>query len=328
MLITYVLRRILAIIPTLLIISILVFLVIDLPPGDILSVRQAQLLEERNPMARSELLRLELRYGLNRPLIVRYWLWISNFVRGDMGESMIYNLPVTRLIGQRIALTSFLSLMTMIFTLALAVPIGVYSAVRQYSIFDRIFTVVGFLGLATPNFLLALILILVGFQFFGQIPGGLFSPEYVDASWSIGKVLNLLSRMWIPVIVIGTAGIAGTVRVMRGNLLDVMGQQYITTARAKGLKERTVVTKYGVKVAINPIISRIGLSLPQIIGGEVIVAIVLGLQTAGPLLYNAILAQDMHLAGSFLMLLSILLVLSNLLADVVLACVDPRIKFQ
>ena len=326
--VTYLIRRVVGMIPTLIIISMLVFFIIELPPGDFLTLRMSQMLIERSQIEESEILRLEARYGLGRPIYVRYWLWISKFVRGDMGESLAFNLPVAHLIGQRIMLTSILSLSTMIFTMVLAVPIGIFSAVRQYSIFDQIFTFLGFLGLATPNFLLALILILVGFLFFGQIPGGLFSPEYMDAPWSIGKMLNLFSRMWVPIIVIGTAGIAGTVRVMRGNLLDVLGQQYITTARAKGLKERVVTYKYGVRVAVNPLISGIGMSFPGIIGGEIIVAIVMGLPTAGPLLYVALMQQDMYLAGSFLLLLSCLLVLGNLVADIMLAWVDPRIKYQ
>ena len=327
----YVLRRLLTAIPTLLLISVLVFVLIDLMPGSYVEIFIASQLEASGmeELPRGQLERLEKRYGLNRPVFVRYWKWFSNFVRGEMGRSWAYDFkPVSELIGERLLLTVIVSLCTILFSFLVAFPVGIYSAVRQYTLADNLFTFVSFIGLAIPNFLLALVFIVIGYFAFDQIPGGLFSPHYRFEPMSIGKFLDLLAHLWIPVVVLGTAGMAGTMRVLRGNMLDQMTQPYVDTARSKGLTETRILVKYPLRIAINPFITGLGLSLPGIVGGELIVSIVLNLPTAGPLLYDAVINHDPYLAGAMVMLLSALLVTGNLLADLTLASVDPRIRFE
>ncbi|NPV78827.1 MAG: ABC transporter permease [Firmicutes bacterium] len=325
---TYLLRRVLYSIPLLIMVSIIGFLVIQLPPGDFLTIRITELEARGDYSARLYIDQLKARYGLDKPIWLQYWIWISNFVRGDFGYSFRYERPVSELVGERIALTVTLSVVTMIFTWVIALAIGIYSATHQYSIGDRIFTFLGFIGLSIPGFLLALILMFVAVFYFDQSVGGLFSPKYVDAPWNLAKILDMLKHIWIPVIIIGMSGTAGLIRVMRGNLLDILGQQYILTARAKGLKERIVVFKHAVRVAINPLISMAGMSLPGIISGETLTSIVLNLPTTGPLFLTALQTQDMFLAGTFLMFLAMMLVLGNLLADFALAWADPRIRYD
>ena len=270
---------------------------------------------------------LKLRYGLDKPFVAQYFGWIWNFVRGDMGMSFEANKQVSQLIGDRLLLTFIISFTSLVFIFAVSIPIGIYSATHQYSAGDYTFTVVGFLGLATPNFLLALVLMYVAFAFFGESVGGLFSPEYIEASWSLGKVWDLLKHLWIPVIVVGTAGTAGRIRVMRANLLDELKKQYVITARAKGVKESRLLFKYPVRMAINPMISTVGWLLPQLISGATITSVVLSLPTTGPLLLRALRNQDMYLAGSFVLLLSTLTVFGTLISDLLLAWADPRIRF-
>ena len=236
--------------------------------------------------------------------------------------------PVAKLIGERIALTMVIAFSSLAFSYLVAFPIGIYSAVRQYTFGDHFFTALSFLGLSVPNFLIALLLMITGFFVFGQIPGGLFSPEYAEAPWSLAKVLDLMSRLWIPVFVLGTAGMAGTMRVLRGNLLDQLRRPYVETARAKGLRETVLVIKYPVRLALNPFITSLGLAFPGIVGGELIVSIVLNLPTTGPLLFDAVMNHDAFLAGAMVMLLSSVLVLGNLLADLALAAIDPRIRYD
>lgn len=249
-------------------------------------------------------------------------------LKGDFGISFEYNKPVRDLIGERLALSVLLSVFTMIFTWIVSIPIGVYSATHQYSFFDRFFTFLSFTGMATPGFLLALVLLVLVLFRFGVSLMGLFSPEYINAPWSIAKFIDLLKHIWLPVIIIGFSGTGGLIRIMRGNLLDILGQPYIFTARAKGLKESKVIWRYAVRIAINPLISIAGMSLPGIIGGEMLTSIVLNLPTTGPLFYRALQMQDMYLAGTFLMFITIFLVIGNLLADLCLAWLDPRIKYE
>ena len=315
-------------IPTIILISIISFVIIQLPPGDYLTTYAAQLSALDTPVSRDSLAYLRTRYGLDEPIYVQYWIWISGFVRGDFGESFEFNRPVSALVWERLGLTMIVAISTMIFTWVVAIPIGIYSAVRQYSFLDYVFTLIGFIGLSVPNFLLALVLLFISvFVFNVQSVGGLFSQQYIDAPWSWEKFVDLLQHLWVPVVVVGTAGTAGLIRIMRANLLDVLRQPYVQTARSKGLREQLVVNKHAVRNAINPLISIMGMQLPGILSGETITAIVLSLPTLGPLLYRSLLSQDMFLAGTILMFMAIALVIGNLIADILLAVVDPRIRY-
>jgi peptide/nickel transport system permease protein len=325
----YIARRLLYMIPTLVLISVVSFVIIQLPPGDFLTTYAAGLAAQGETVDPAVLAALRQRYGLGEPFHVQYWKWITGIVlRGDFGQSFEWNRPVADLIWNRLGLTVMLSVATLLFVWAVALPIGIYSALRKYSIGDYVATFVGFIGLATPNFLLALILMYVGFAYFGQSVGGLFSPQYLDQPWSWAKILDLLAHLWIPMVVIGTAGTAGLIRVMRANLLDEIGKPYVVTARAKGLPERRLLVKYPVRVALNPFVSTVGWILPGLISGEAIVAIVLSLPTTGPLLLRALTSQDMYLAGSFILMLSLLTVVGTLVSDLLLAWLDPRIRYR
>ena len=329
--IQYILRRIVIAVPTLVLISMLVFVLIDAMPGSYVDVIVAQNLADTGipDLTDGQRKLLEFRYGIGRPIYIRWWKWFSNFVVGEMGHSVSYgHKKIVDLITERLALTVTISFCTTVFVLLVSLPIGVYSAVNQYSTTDHIFTFIGFLGLSIPNFLLALAFIVISFYWFGQVPGGLFAPEYVDAPWSVAKVLDVLSRMWIPVVVLGTAGTAGYIRVLRGNMLDELGRQYVVTARAKGLNEEQVLWKHPFRIAINPLITAAGGLLSALLGGELIVSIVLNLPTMGPLLYVAVLNHDAFLAGAMVMLLSVLLVVGYLLADILLSWVDPRVRYE
>ncbi|MGB4427732.1 MAG: ABC transporter permease [Limnochordia bacterium] len=326
---TYILRRTLLMIPTLFLISVIAFAVIDLPPGDYLTSYVAQLEAQGAVVSEEQILALQKRYALDQPAHVRYLNWIWRIVRyGDFGQSWNWNRPVRELLAERLPFTIGVSVTTLVFTYLAAIPIGIYSAVRQYSWADYIFTTAGFLGLAVPNFLLALVLMYVFYRYFGVSIGGMFSPEFRDAAWSMAKFRDLLNHLWVPIIVIGTSGTASLIRTMRGVMLDELGKDYVQTARAKGLSEIVVIVRHAARVAVNPIISVIGWTLPQIISGEAIVAIVLNLPTTGPLLYQSLLTQDMYLAGSFIFILSALTVIGTLLSDILLAWIDPRIRFD
>jgi peptide/nickel transport system permease protein len=325
---SYILKRVLYMIPTLLIISIISFVIIELPPGDYLTSYIGRLSETGIYVDESAVESLKARYGLGQPIYVRYFKWIKGVVQGDFGQSFEWNMPVGELIMRRVPLTVAVSLFTLIFIYAVAIPIGIYSATHQYSAGDFILTFVGFLGLATPNFMLALVLMFVFYRYFGLSVGGLFSPEYIDAPWSIAKLRDMMNHMWLPVIVIGTSGTCGLIRVMRGTLLDELQKQYVVTGRAKGVKERRLLFKYPVRVAINPVISTIGWLLPAIFSGSTITAIVLSLPITGPLLLRALISQDMYLAGSFLFILASLTVIGTLVSDIMLAWVDPRIRLE
>jgi peptide/nickel transport system permease protein len=324
----YILRRIALMIPVLLVVSIISFVVIQLPPGDYLTSHIAVLAESGDIVDQDEIEALKKRYGLDRPMIVQYFKWIWRIIsRGDFGQSFRWNKPVKELIGQRLSLTITVTAITLVFQWMVALPIGIYSATHQYSLVDHVVTTIGFIGLAVPNFLLALILIYLAVVYLGTNVAGLFSPEYVDAPWSVAKVLDMLKHMWVPVIIVGTSGTAGLIRVMRANLLDELNKPYVVTGRAKGLAEQRLLYKYPVRVAINPFVSTIGWTLPTLISGITITAIILSLPTAGPLFLRALQGQDMYLAGSFVLILSTLTVIGTLVSDILLAWVDPRIRF-
>lgn len=324
----YIGRRLLQLIPLLVAISMIVFIIIQLPPGDFLSTYVEQLKLSGTDVAESTILNLTAQYGLNEPLYVQYWIWIKNIVlHGDLGTSFQWNLPVSQVIGDRLALSMVISLISLALVWAIAIPVGIYSATHQYSAGDYVFSFLGFIGMAVPGFLIALFLVYFVFDKTGISITGLFSPEYQDAPWSWGKFVNMLPRLAIPVVLVGLSGTASLVRVMRGMLLDELSKQYVITARAKGVGENKLLFKYPVRMAINPLVSTIGWTLPALISGEAIVGIVLNLPTTGPILLKALMVQDMYLAGSFLLILSVLTVIGTLLSDILLALLDPRIRF-
>jgi len=324
----YIFRRFLYMVVILLVVSVVAFIIIQLPLGDYLTSYLMKLQATGQTANKAEIASLKKQYGLDLPIYQQYFRWMWKMFHGNFGKSFQWNKPVTDLIGERLPLTIMISLFTLVFTYAVAIPIGIYSATHQYSVGDYAFTVIGFAGLATPNFLLALILMFMFYKYFGLSVGGLFSREYMEAAWSFGKFVDMLKHLPIPIIVIGTAGTAGLIRVMRGCLLDELRKQYVITARAKGVEERKLLFKYPVRVAINPIISTIGWTLPGIVSGETITAIVLGLPTTGPLLFNALMSQDMYLAGSTVMFLSALTVIGTFISDILLVWIDPRIRYE
>ena len=328
MLLRYILKRIIWMVPFLFAVSIVAFLLIQAPPGDYLTTYIAKLGESNEVLDQASIDNLRQRFGLDQPLYVQYFKWISRLVVGDFGMSFEWRQPVSDLIWERMGLTLCLSFATLLFTWAVAFPIGVYSAVRKYSIGDYVATTIGFIGLATPNFLLALILMYIGVVHFGADVGGLFSNEYKNAPWSWAKVWDLIKHLWLPVVVLGTSATASLIRIMRANLLDELDKPYVDTARAKGLSEFWLIMKYPVRVALNPFISTIGWVLPNLVSGAVVTAIVLSLPTAGPLMLQALLAQDMYLAGAFVLLLSSLTVIGMLISDILLVLLDPRVKYD
>lgn len=327
--IRYIIKRILYMIPTLFGMSIIAFIIIQLPPGDYLTSVIAELQDSGRVASETEIERLRQTYGLGDPIYVQYFKWISGIlIRGDFGWSFEWNRPVSELIWERMGATLSISILSLLFVWAVSLPIGIYSAVRRYSVGDHFFTLLGFIGLAIPNFILALTLMYVTYRYLGQSVGGLYSPEYVNAPWSWGKFLDLLAHLWIPVVVIGTAGTAALIRILRANLTDELNKPYVLTARAKGLPEYKVVLKYPVRIALNPFVSAIGWILPDLISGITITAIVLNLPAAGPLLLQALVSQDMYLAGSFILLLGSLTLVGMLVSDILLALLDPRIRFN
>ena len=322
----YIARRIIYLIPTLLIVSIIAFAVIQLPPGDFLASLISSAVET---VDQAQVDALRQRYGLDEPIYVQYWKWISGIItRGDFGDSFEWNRPVSDLIWERLALTMVISLCTLAFVWIVSIPIGIYSAVKKYTLGDYIVTVIGFIGLAIPNFLLALVLMYIAFRYFGQSVGGLFSPEYIEAEWSLDRVVDLLGHLWLPVIILGTAGTAALIRVMRANLLDELSKLYVDAARARGLSELRLLFKYPVRVALNPLVSALAWIFPALVSGSAITSIVLNLQTTGPLLYRSLQSQDMYLAGSLILLVSVLTIIGTLVSDILLAWIDPRIQLQ
>jgi peptide/nickel transport system permease protein len=325
-LIRFIIRRLIYLVPTLFIVSIIAFVVIQLPPGDFLA---SLISSSSETIDQSQIDALRERYGLDEPVYIQYWKWISGIiVNGDFGDSFEWNRPVSELIWERLGLTVFISIITLTFIWIVAIPIGIFSAVKKYTLGDYIVTVIGFIGLAVPNFLLALILMYISFRYFGQSVGGLFSPEYIDAKWSLNRVIDLLQHLWLPVIILGTAGTAALIRVMRANLLDELSKLYVEAARARGLSELKLLFKYPVRVALNPLVSAIAWVFPALISGSAITSIVLNLQTTGPLLYRSLQSQDMYLAGSLILLVSVLTIIGTLVSDILLAWIDPRIQLQ
>ncbi len=351
----YIIRRILFMIPTLIVTSILIFIIIQLPPGDFATSLQEDVASSGGGQDAAMLENIRHRYGLDQPLPVQYLKWIAGFPRGDFGYSLEWNAPVWDLIAGRLGFTILLSGLALVFMWFVSIPIGVYSATHQYSVLDYAMSIIsfigvgipgvysathkysiadnsltflGFLGLSVPDFMLGLIY-LVGATLVLNIPaGGMFSPAMENAPWSLAKVLDMLNHLWAPLLILGAAGTAELIRIMRGNLLDVLGEQYITTARAKGLPERVVINKYAVRVAINPLISVLGMQIPKMISSSIIIGVVLSIPTVGPLFLRALTTQDMYLAGALLMFMTVLLLIGNLLADIALAWVDPRIRYE
>lgn len=325
----YILKRILYMIPTLFGISLIAFLIIQLPPGDYLTSMVANMENNGQTVDPNQLAALREQYGFDQPIYVQYGKWIYGIVaHGDFGQSFQWRQPVSALIWDELGNTLLVTLASLALVWALALPIGIYSAVRRYSVGDHMFTLLGFLGLAIPNFILGLVLMYVAYRFFGQSVGGLFSPQYMQAPWSWGRLGDLLQHLWIPIIVIGTSGTAALIRILRANLTDELHKPYVLTARAKGLPEYKVVLKYPVRIALNPFVSALGWIFPHLISGATIISIVLNLPTAGPTLLQALVSQDMYLAGTFILLLGVLTLTGMLISDVLLALIDPRIRFS
>ncbi|MBB4216590.1 peptide/nickel transport system permease protein [Rhizobium sp. BK212] len=325
----FIAKRFLWMIPSLFAVSFLAFVLIQLPPGDYVTTYIATLAASNEIVDQNTAAQLRERFGLGDPMLVQYFKWIWGILsRGDFGISFEWQQPVSDLIWERMALTLVLALSTLIATWAIALPIGVFSAVRKYSIGDYFFTAFTFFGLAVPSFLLALVLMYIAAVEFGQDVGGLFSPQYENASWSFAKMVDLFSHLWLPVIILAVSSTASLIRVMRANMLDELPKPYVTTARAKGLSEFRLLMKYPLMIALNPFISTIAWLLPNLISGSVVVAIVLNLPTAAPLLLQALMAQDMYLAGAFVLLICALTLIGSLISDILLALVDPRIRLE
>jgi peptide/nickel transport system permease protein len=308
--------------------SVLSFLIIQLPPGDFVITYISFLTETGSDISDAHAQQLRDLYGLNDPFYLQYWKWMRQVVTGNLGLSMERRRPVSEVIGDRLALTMVVAVAAPLFTWVLALPIGIYSALRQYSSGDYLFTVIGYVGLAVPSFLLALVLMYIGFVSFNMNIGGLFSPRYQTAPWSLAKAWDMLKHLPIPAIVLGTAGTAQMIRIMRANLLDELHKPYVVSARARGIPERRVILRYPVRVALNPFASTLGYLFPYIVSGSIIVSIVLGLPTVGPLLLRALVAQDMFLGGAIVLLLGVMTVIGTLISDFVLVWLDPRIRLE
>lgn len=324
----YIGRRLVYGILTLWAVSLVSFVIIQLPPGDYVTAYIAQLSMQGSSLGMSEADNLRAFYGLDRPMYYQYYLWLQRMVQGDFGYSFEFQKPVRDVIGERLLLTIILAFASVLFTWALAIPIGIFSAVRQYSIWDYVFTLVGFIGLAIPNFLLALLLMWIGFSVFGFSVGGLFSSEYLSAAWSWGRVWDLLKHLWLPVLILGMAGTAQIMRITRANVLDELRKPYVVTARAKGFSGWRMVLKYPVRIALNPVISMTAYVWPFLVSGSIIVSVVLSLPTVGPILLRSLLSQDMFLAGSIIMLIGLLTVIGTFISDMLLIWADPRIRLE
>jgi len=327
----YIIKRVALMLPMLLLASVVSFVIIQLPPGDFLTTRIHQLQETGEPdeTIRAEVDYLRERYGLGEPIYVQYYKWIRGIItRGDFGDSFYWKQPVAGLIWGRLGSTMLLSLVTTLFVWIVAFPIGIYSAVNRYSVGDYLFTFFGFLGRSIPDFMLALVLLYIMFSQFGQSAGGLFSSEFENAPWSMAKVVDLLKHIWIPILILGSGGTAGLIRTMRANVLDELHKPYVMTARAKGLPEKRLLIKYPVRVALNPFISNLAWFFPNLVSSSMIVSVVLNLPTTGPLLLTALQFQDMYLAGSLILMVSVLTLLGTLISDILLALADPRIRLD
>jgi peptide/nickel transport system permease protein len=327
--VSYIIRRLGYAAIMVVLVSFVSFAIIKLPPGDFLTQKLAQLQARGDRSAETQIAEYRAKYGLDRPFMVQYTTWAVNFLRGDFGESFEYERPVADLLGQRLVMTIILSLATLIITWMLAIPLGVYSAIKQYSLGDQIITTISFIGLGMPGFLLALLILFLAIIVFNQDVLGLFSKDFIDAPWSFGKVIDLLKHLWIPALISAVTGTGGLIRIMRGNLLETLGQPFVEAARARGLKNNQVIWKHAVRIAINPLIVILGSeALPGIIGGGALVSIVLNLPTIGPLFVDSLRKLDMFMAGTCIVFFTILLLIGNLLSDLLLAWVDPRIRLD
>lgn len=326
--IQYIIKRLLLLPLLLFIFSVFAFLVIQAPPGDFVTSYIAELAASGSSMDQAQIDALRAMYGLDQPMYIQYLKWMGRIIRGDLGVSLDWQRPNLELIGERLMLTLALGLFTFGFTWAVAIPIGIYSATHQYSFFDYVFTVFNYFGVATPTFMTALVLMWLAFQYFGLSVTGLFSPQYVDAPWTWGRVVDLLRHLWLPAVILGLDGTARLARIMRANLLDELNKPYVEMARAKGMSEWKLVLKYPVRLAINPLVSTIGWYLPLIFSGSVIVATVLNLPTIGPMLLRALTNQDMFLAGAIVLIYCGLAVIGTLISDILLAWLDPRIRME
>jgi peptide/nickel transport system permease protein len=316
-------------IPTFFVTSIVAFIVIQLPPGDFATTYIAAQAAQGDPAAQEMLETLRLTYGLDQPAHIQYFKWMEGIVtRGDFGIAFEFRQPVSKLIWERVILTLLLSLASVVITWLVAFPIGIYSAVKQYSLGDYVFTFLGFVGISVPSFLLALVAMYLMFVYFGATIGGLFSTEMVNAPWSMDKVLDLVQHIWLPVVILAVGGTAELIRIMRANLLDELHKPYVITARSKGLPRWKVLLKYPVRLALNPFVSTIGWTLPALVSGSIIISVVMSLPTTGPMLLRSLQSQDMYLAGSLILILSILTIIGTLVSDILLAWLDPRIRFQ
>lgn len=324
----YIAKRILIIIPTIFIITIITFIIIQLPPGDFFTTMQAEVAQTGGGPDRETVELMQERYGLNEPLPQQYWKWVSGFPRGDFGYSFDWGSDVLPLVVDRLAYTILVGTLSLVFMFVVAVPIGIYAAQHQYSIGDNLLSFIGFLGLSIPGFLLALLWMYLGIVILNIDVGGVQSPEYFDQPWSISSFLDALNHLWPPVVILGLASTAQIQRIMRSNMLDELGKQYVTTARSKGLPEQKVVNRYAVRVALNPVISVMAMEVPKIISESAIIGIVMSIPTTGPLLLRALLSQDMFLAGTILMFMAFMLLIANLIADILLAWLDPRIIYD
>ncbi len=325
----FIVRRIGILIPLLILVSIVSFIVIQLPPGDYVDSYIRNLELQGGSLNAAQKLSLQRQYGLDQPMVVQYFMWISKIVlHGDFGNSFKYQRPVVDLLNERIPRTIALSLASIFFTWIIAIPIGILSALKKYSVWDYFFTFLSFLGLSVPAFLLALVLLYTVFTNTGYMTTGLFSAEFRDVPWSIAKFTDMMHNVWLPLLVLSVTGSAGLIRILRATLLDELKKQYVTTARAKGLPEWRVILQYPIRIAINPIISTIGWMLPGVVGGELVVSKVLNIPTVGPMMLDAVLGQDMYLAGGFVLILCSLTIIGTLISDILLAWADPRIRFE
>ena len=326
--IAFLARRLVMAVITVWAVTVLSFLIIQLPPGDYVTSYIAQMSMTGSIVSQGEAEALRHQYGLDQPIYVQYMKWMGQIAHGNFGMAMEWGRPVIEVIGDRLWLTMILSVAAIILTWGLALPIGIYSAVKQYSLGDYIFTFIGFIGIAIPNFMLALILMYVGFKYFGANIGGLFSPEYAEAPWNLAKFVDMLKHLPLPALILALGGTAQMIRIMRANLLDELRKPYVVTARAKGLSEHRVILKYPVRAALNPFASTIGYLFPYVVSGSIIVSLVLSLPTVGPLLLKSLLAQDMFLAGTIVLMLGVMTVIGTFVSDLVLLWIDPRIRIE
>ena len=325
---TYIGKRLLALIPTILIISLLAFIVIELPPGDFVTSYVAKMETSGRLISEEAQEALRHQYGLDRPLFVRYFVWMGKLLHGDLGISLEWNMKVGELLLPRISMSVLLTAVSMMISYAIAIPIGVYSAVKKNSIGDYFATLIGYIGVSVPSFILGLVLIYVNAKFLGTSIGGFFSREFQNAAWSFAKFKDLMAHVWVPIVIIAFSSTAGIIRTIRANLLDELKKPYVELARAKGLKESRLIMKYPFRIAINPVISGLGAMLPAMISGESILSMVLNIPTSGPIFLQALQRQDIYLAGDYILLTGILAAIGNLIADVLLAVVDPRIRYE